>query len=136
MVGPLIIIGSNGSIWSHTRVLERIGQAMRLCGSRCASGVAPSMGRNFPRRCLEKVCRSGPEPPRVRRRPKLEDGRALEAVCVWPRAPSTVARNASSAEIRSHSGHDLGRMDEVAGDLLIPTTRARYCLPFRLDLAR
>lgn len=49
MVGPLIVIGSNGSMWSHTTsVLERIGDAMRLCGLRCASGVAPSMGRNFP----------------------------------------------------------------------------------------
>jgi hypothetical protein len=122
MVDPLIVIGSKGSMWSHTRVLERIGDAMRLCGSTCASGVAPSMGRNFTPQMLEKVCRSGPEPPRVRRRPKLEGGRAREAVCVGPPAPRAVARNASDAEIRSHSGHDLGRMDEVAGDLLIPTT--------------
>jgi hypothetical protein len=91
MVDPLIVIGSKGSMWSHTRVLERIGDAMRLCGSTCASGVAPSMGRNFTPQMLEKVCRSGPEPPRVRRRPKLEGGRAREAVCVGPPAPRAVA---------------------------------------------
>ena len=130
MVGPLIVIGSNGLMWSPTRVLERIGDAMRLCGSRCASGVAPSMGRNFPRRCWRRYAEADLSRHVSEDVPKHEGGRTREAVCVWPRAPRPVARNASDAEIGSHSGHDLGRMDEVAGDLLIPTTRSRECLPF------
>jgi hypothetical protein len=136
MVVPLIVIGSNGSLWSDTRVLERIGDAMRLCGSTCASGVAPSIGGTFPRRCWRRYAEADLSRHVSEDVPSFEDGLAQEAVCVWSRALRAVARNASDAEIRSHSGHDLGRMDEVARDLLIPTTRSRDCLPFRLDLAR
>ena len=135
MVGPLIVIGSNGSMEPHpsSGADWRRDAVVRLdvCLRRCTVN-----GQELPPQMLEKVCRSGPEPPRVRRRPKHEGGRARGAVCGWPRAPRAVARNASDAEVRSHSGHDLGRMDEVAGDLLIPTTRSRDCLPFRWGLAR
>ena len=136
MAGPLIVIGSNGSMWSHTRVLERIGDAMRLCGSTCASRVALSMGRNFPLRCWRRYADADLSRHVSEDVPKHEGGRARGAVGVWPRAPRAAARNASDAEVRSHSGHDLGRMDEVAGDLLTPSTRSRDCRPFRWDLAR
>ena len=81
MVGPLIVIGSNGSMWSPTRVLERIGDAMRLCGSTCASGVAPSMGRNFPRRCWRRYAEADLSRHVSEDVPKHEGGRAREAVC-------------------------------------------------------
>jgi hypothetical protein len=42
MVGPLIIIGSNGSMWSHTRVLERARSDIRIAATGSDSTHAPA----------------------------------------------------------------------------------------------
>src|ERR1035437_8444221 len=99
MVGPLIVIGSNGSMEPHpsSGADWRRDAVVRLevCLRRCTVN-----GQDFPRRCWRRYGEADLSRHVSEDVPKHEGGRAREAVCVWPRAPRAAARNASDTEVR------------------------------------
>ena len=113
MVGPLIVTGSNGPMWSHTQVLERIGDAMRLCGSTCASGLAPSMGRSFPRRWWRRYAEADLS------RHVSEDVPSLRVVGLG--RPSAYGR---VRHARSHEMLQMPRSARTAATILVAWTRS------------